>query len=143
LNALLLVVEGLSDRRIRLVAAGWADTLVLVIDPGRRIECRFQASRPEQGGRAPLTQDITDRTRDLDLPFEAHFLLDDGTREDDGQIIGGDGLAGTGVQNRRQGLGQIGVDVVPVLGNVPLIEQVLYGISHGNRGVSSFVAHQA
>ena len=55
LDAGFLVVEGLRHRRVRLVAAGRADALVLVEDARRRIERLLQpAGAEERRGRHSL-----------------------------------------------------------------------------------------
>ena len=46
LDALLLVVVGLGDGRVGLVAAGRADALVLVVDLGRGVRAFLEAARP-------------------------------------------------------------------------------------------------
>ena len=130
LDALLLVVEGLGDRGVGLVAAGRAHALVFVIDLGRRLQGLLEPTRPIEGRGAPLAVDIAHGPGDLDLALRAHFLLDDGAREDHRQVVRPDGLLGAGMQDRVQRLGQVRVDVVPEAGQLPLVEQEFDRIAH-------------
>ena len=52
LDALLLVVEGLGERGVRLVAAGRADALVLVVDVGRAYRARARGDGRGRAGSA-------------------------------------------------------------------------------------------
>ena len=64
-----LVVEGLRNGSVRLVAAGRADAFILVVDPGRGAERTLQPPCAEQRGGAPLPVDLAHRTGDFDFAF--------------------------------------------------------------------------
>src|SRR5437763_12328216 len=61
-----LVVVGLSDSRIGLMAAGWAGAFVFVVHMRGRIERPLEAERPIEWGRAPQPVDVAYLVRDLD-----------------------------------------------------------------------------
>ena len=65
--ALLLVVVRLRDGGVRLVAAGRADALVLVVDPRPRAERLLEAVRAVERRRAPEAVDVAHLLGDLDL----------------------------------------------------------------------------
>ena len=109
----LLVVEGLGERGVRLVAAGRADALVLVVDVGRRIERLLEAVGPIQRAGTVQAVRVADRFGDLDLTLARHFLADEGHREERGQVVGPDRLVRAGVERRRGRDRQVGRDVVP------------------------------
>ncbi len=101
-DALFLVVEGLRDGGVGLVAAGRAATLVLVEDLGRRAQGLLQAMRPEERRGPVHGVGLAHRLRDLDLALRAHLLADQGHGEERQQVIGPDGLLGARVERRRQ-----------------------------------------
>src|SRR5262249_19105369 len=76
-DAFLLVVVRLGDGGVRLVAADRAHALVLVVDPGRRLEVLLQAKGAMQRRRPPELVDVAHLVRDVDPAVGAHFLLDD------------------------------------------------------------------
>ena len=127
-DALGLVVVSLGDGGVGLVAAGRAGALVLVVDAGRCIEDALQPPRPVQGRRAPHAVDVAHLLGDFDGALGAHLLADQGHREKRRQVLGTDGLAGAGIEHRRQGLRQVGGDVVPTLGYVAFVEQIFDGV---------------
>ena len=92
-DALLLVVERLGERRVRLVAAGRADALVLVVDVGRRIERLLQAVGAVERGRPVERVGVADRLRDLDLALGADLLDDQRHREERREVVRADRLA--------------------------------------------------
>ncbi len=85
-DALFLVVEGLRDRGVGLVAAGRAAALVLVIDVGGRIQSLLKPKGTDQGTRPELLVQIPHGIRDLDLPLCRDFLHDQGHREERGEV---------------------------------------------------------
>src|ERR1019366_8407469 len=113
LRTLLLVVEGLGDRRIRLVAAGRAAALVLVVDVSRRIEDLLEPTGPEEGTGPIQPIGLADRFGDLDLALGADLLADQGHREERGEVGRADRLAGARMKDRRRRDRQICGDVVP------------------------------
>ena len=125
LHALGLVVKGLGDRGIRLVAAGRAHALVFVENARAGSERLFESMRPVKRGRAPHAIDVAHRSRDLDMPLGRHFLTDEGHGEQRSEVGGADGLAGAGMQNRRRRRRQIGDDVVPGARNAILVHHIL------------------
>ncbi len=83
LDAFLLVVPGLGDGGVRLVAPRRVVALVLVEDTHvfRQVQRLLQPRRSVERGRAPELVDVPDRVRDLDVPLGRDFLLDDRHRE--------------------------------------------------------------
>ena len=112
LHPRLLVVEGLRDGGVGLVAAGRADALVFVKDAGRRAERLLQVAGAIERRRPPHAIDVAHRPGDLDFALGADFLPDQRHREQRREVVGADRLAGSGMQHRRRGR-QIGGDVVP------------------------------
>src|SRR4029077_76089 len=110
-HALLLVVVGLRQSRVRLVAAGRAATLVLVVDVGRRVErlleamCAVERARPVQAIR------VADGLRDLDLAILADDLLDQLHREQRREVGWSDRLAGARMKDGRRRRREIRGDV--------------------------------
>ena len=91
--ALLLVVERLRDRRVRLVAAGRADALVLVEDPRPRPDRLLEPARPVERRRPPEAVDVEHLLRDRDLRLLAHLLQDQLHREERREVVRPDRLA--------------------------------------------------
>ena len=112
-DALLLVVEGLGDGGVGLVAAGRADALVLVVDVRRRIERLLEAVRPVERAGPVQPVRVADRLGDLDLALGRHFLADEGHREERGQVVRSDRAERAGMQVRSRRDRQVGRDVVP------------------------------
>jgi hypothetical protein len=134
----LLVVEGLGDGGVRLVGAGRAHALVLVVDVGRGVEELLQAAGAEEGGRAPERVDLAHLFRDRDVGLGRDLLADDLLGEDRRESLGPDGLHGRRVERRLQLKRQVRHDVVPGLGDALLVEKEL-GLLHGNLRFSSCV----
>ena len=80
-------------RRVRLVAAGRADALVLVVDVGRRIERLLEAVGPVERARPVQAVGVADRLGDLDLALGRDLLADEGHREERRQVVRPDRLA--------------------------------------------------
>ena len=91
--ALLLVVEGLRDRGVRLVAPGRADALVLVEDPRARPDRALEPVRAVERRRAPEPVEVEHLLRDRDLGLLADLLQDQRHREERRQVVGADRLA--------------------------------------------------
>ena len=85
-DALDLVVVGLGDGRVRLVAARRAVALVLEVDPGRGLQCRLQVRRPHQRRRPPDGVNPADFLGNLDPTLAAHLLLEQCPGEDPRQL---------------------------------------------------------
>ena len=134
-DALLVVVVRLRDGRVRLVRAGRADALVLVVDAGRRVEQPLQAARPEQRARPPQPVDVEHAAGDVDVALAGDLLLDQRHREQRGEVVGPDRLVGARVQRRRRRRRQVGDHVVPTGRELRLVEQDLRAVvalvSHG------------
>ncbi len=124
-DALLVVVVGLRHGRVRLVRAGRADALVLVEDPGRRVEQALQAVGPVQRARPPQPVDVEHAAGDVDVALAGDLLLDERHREQRRQVLGADRLMGTRVQRRRRGRRKVGDDVVPLRRHLRLVEHDL------------------
>ena len=101
-HALLLVVEGLRDRGVRLVRAGGRDALVLVVDVRRGIERALEAPRAVERGRPPQPVDLAHLVGDRDLGLGRDLLLDQRHREERRQVLGAERLLGRGVERRMR-----------------------------------------
>src|SRR5262249_15200942 len=62
-DAFLLVVVRLRHGRVRLVAAGRADALVLVVDPRRSVEALLESPRADERSRPPEPQHVANAVR--------------------------------------------------------------------------------
>jgi len=134
LDAGLPVVEGLRDRRVRLVAADRGRALVLVVDPGFGAQRLLEAVRPVQRRRTPQSVDLGHSIGNRDPALGAHLLSDQRLREDRRQIGRPGGLLGGRVQRGRRGSRKIGSEVVPVRRHLVLGQQELGAlIGHGLR----------
>ena len=102
LHALLLVVEGLRHRRVRLVAARGAHALVLVEDLRRRLERLLEPVGAVERRRAPQPVDVAHGLRDLDPALLRDLLLDEGHGEERRQVGRADRLLRARVQHGRQ-----------------------------------------
>ncbi len=129
-GTLLGVVVGLRDRGVRLVGAGGADPLVLVVDAGRRLECLLQAPRPVQRAGPPLLVDVEHGTGNVDVAVLAHLLQDEGHGEQRRQIVRPHRLLRARVEHGRRRLGKIRDHVVPLGGQLGLVEQDLGVVLH-------------
>ncbi len=112
------VVVGLRHRGVRLVRAGRAAALVLVVDPGRRAEFLLEPARAVQRSWPPEPVDVEDILGNRDVPVRRHLLRDQRGREQRRQVVGAHRLAGTGMQRRRRRRRQVSNDVVPLPGQV-------------------------
>ena len=131
-DAFLVVVVGLRHRRVRLVRAGRADALVLVVDAGRGAERPLQPAGPEQRARPPEPVDVEHTAGDVDVGGGGDLLLDQGHREQRRQVVRADRLPGPRVQRRRGRRRQIGDEVVPLGRLLGLVEQDLRcSLGHG------------
>src|SRR5207244_1615951 len=68
--------------------------------------------------------------RDIDCALGRHLLEDELHRKQGLEIARTNGLLGAGMQNRRQRFGQIGNEIVPALGNVIFVQDVLGLLTH-------------
>ena len=123
--ALLLVVERLRHGRVRLVAAGRADALVLVEDARLRSDGLFEPARPVERCRAPEAVHVEDLLRNRDLRLLADLLLDQRHREEGREVVRPDRLSGARVQHGLRRARHVGDDVVPTPGELRLLEQEL------------------
>jgi len=99
------------------MAAGGADTLVLVVDAGGSVEGLLEGGGPDEGRRPVEAVGFHDGAGDVDPPLSGHLLLEQPHREDGGQQLRTRRLTGVGIQGRRRGHGEIGRDVVPGRGD--------------------------
>ena len=121
----LRVVERLRHGGVRLVRPGRRDALVLVVDPGRRAERLLQPVRPVQRRRPPQPVDVEHLRRDVDVPVLRHLLQDQIHREQRGQVVRADRLAGARMQHRRRWRRQVVQHVVPAGRELVLRQQDL------------------
>src|SRR2546426_5055324 len=117
---LALVVISLSHSGVWFVAAGRTDTLVFVVDARGRAEHFLEPARANERRRPPELEDITHLVGDLDPALAADLLLDELHREQRGEILRPDGLAGPRVQHGWRGRLEVGLDVVPLRRDVLL-----------------------
>ena len=101
-DPLLLVVIRLRDRGVRLVAAGRAATLVLVVDVGRGIEHALQPVGAEQRARPVEPIRVADGFRDLDLALGRDLLTDERHREERSEVGRPDRLVGPRMEGRER-----------------------------------------
>ena len=85
-DALLLVIESLGDRGVRLVAAGGAHALILIENARVRSERLLEPPRAIEGRRAPHAVDVADRRRDFDMPLGADLLANERHREEGREV---------------------------------------------------------
>jgi hypothetical protein len=112
-DAVLLVVERLGHRGVRLVRSGRRDRLVLVVDTGRRSERPFEPLGPDERRRAPQPQDVEHLAGHVDPRRRRDLLTDERHREERRQVVRADRLPRCRVQRRLQRLGQVRGDVEP------------------------------
>ncbi len=125
LDAVGLVVVGLGHGRVGLVGAGGADAFVLVVDLDGAPEGLLEIEGAPQGRRPPEQVLVQDLLGDLDPALRAHLLLDEVHGEDDLHVLGPDRLACAGVQRGIHRPGQIRQDVVPLPGDLRVVEHDL------------------
>ena len=131
LHAGFLVVEGLRDRGVRLVAAGGAHSLVLVVDLRRRAERLLEAVRAIERRRPPQLVDVTHGPGDLDPALARHLLLDERHREERGEVGRADRLLRPGVEHRGELERHVRLDVVPGRRDLGLGQDELRRVAHG------------
>ena len=129
-DALFLVVEGLGDRGIGLVAAGGTDALVFVEDAGGRSERLLEPPGAIERRRAPQSIDVANRRRDFDMPLAADLLADKGHRKERREIGRADRLPGSRVEHRRRRRRQVGDDVVPGVRDLALAHEIFRMLAH-------------
>jgi hypothetical protein len=83
-----------------------------------------------QRRRTPQAKHVAHRFGDFNFTLLADFLQDQVHGEQRRQIVRAYRLQGTRVQNRRGGLGQIGLDVVPEARHLVFVQQVLGLLAH-------------
>ena len=104
----LLVVPGLRDRGVGLVRARRRDAFVFEVDFGGSAELLLEAARADQGRRPPHPIDVAHRLGNVDVTLCRHLLHDQFHRKQRLEIGGTDRLLGSGMQNGREGLRQVG-----------------------------------
>ena len=132
----LLVVVGLRDRRVRLVAAGRADALVLVEDARAGADRLLEPPRTEERRRAPEGVELQHLLRNRDLGVLAHLLSDELHRKERREIVRPDRLPGPRVQHRPRGRRHVSADVVPTPRKLPFLEEELR-LLHGSQDSAS------
>ena len=125
-----LVIESLWNCGVRLVAAGWAYSLVLVVDVRRRLQRFFKAHGSNQGRRAIERIDVANFLRNFDRPLGAHLLSYDRLREKREHQVRGNRLTGSRMQWRGQLLREIRQKVIPGLRHFICRKKKLYVVAH-------------
>ena len=123
-DAEFLVVIGLRDGGVGLMASRGRHAFVLVEDLGRSPEGLFEAGGAAQGTGAPLPQDLEDFVGDVDPALGADLLLDEVHREDGGKHVGGERFA-IGSDRRGHRMWEVGRDVVPLTGHFVFVQEYL------------------
>ena len=113
-DALLFVVIGLGHSCVRLMAAGWTDALILVVDASGGTKHLLEPASAVERRRPPEAVDVTDRFGDGNPTFAADFLLDERHWEERSKVVWPNGLAGSGMQWRGWQGRQVGREVIPV-----------------------------
>ncbi len=130
LGALGRVVVRLRDRGVRLVRPGRGHALVLVVNPRRGVQRLFQPVRPVQRGGPPQPVDVEHVGRDVDVGVGGHFLPDELHREQRREVLRAHRLERPRVQRRGRRRGQVGDHVVPLAGDLGLIQGDLGALGH-------------
>ena len=118
-----LVVIGLGDGGVGLVAAGGTGAFVFVVNVRRRLERLLEAHRAQQRRGPPQRVNFADLVGDRDPAVGAHFLLDEVFRENRQQGLRRYRLFGARMQRRRQRLGKVRQKIIPLFGNVLLAQR--------------------
>src|SRR5660398_21640 len=88
LRTVLLVVVGLRHGSVGLVRASRADSLILVVDFGRRVQSLLQPLRTDEWRRAPKLVHLLHFFRDLNIRLSRDLLHDELHREQRSKILG-------------------------------------------------------
>ena len=102
-----------------------AAALVLVVDVGGRPERLLEAMGSEQRRGSVERIGLPDGLRDLDLALGTDLLADECHREQRGEVVRTDRLAGARVEHRVRRRRQVGRDVVPGARDPVLVEDEL------------------
>jgi hypothetical protein len=84
-----------------------------------------------QRGGTPQPIDVPHHVGDLDPALRAQLLLDEPGREESGQVVGLQRLLRARMQVRRRRVREVRGDVVPVGGDLVLVEEDLRQFGHG------------
>ena len=136
LGALGRVVVRLRDGGVRLVRPGRRHALVLVVDPRRGVQRLLQPVRPVQRGGPPQPVDVEHLVRDVDEGVGGHFLADQLHREQRREVLRAHRLARARVQRRGRRRGQVRDHVVPLAGDLGLIQCDLGALGHNSLPIS-------
>ena len=101
-----LVVVGLRDRGVRLMAADRAGAFVLVINVSGRVQRLLQTNRAQQRRRPPERVNIAHLFGNLNPAFRAHLLGNDVLWKDGVHIGRSNRLTSARMQRRRHGFGK-------------------------------------
>jgi hypothetical protein len=123
-----LVVVGLGDGGVGLVAAGGGDAFVLVVNPRGGLEDLLEPPRAVQRRRPPQRKNLQHLARDVDPPLRADLLLYEAHGEHRRQHVGRDRLA-VRAKRGRHGVGQVGRQVVPLPRHLAFVQENL-GLFH-------------
>src|SRR5690606_24491218 len=108
-----------------LVGTGGAHAFVLVVDLDGALQGLFEIEGPPQRRGAVQEVLLQDLVGDRDQALGAHLLLDDVHGTDGGQVLRADRLSGARVKGRIHGRRQVGQDIVPLPGNLRIVQQDL------------------
>ena len=132
LGALGRVVVRLRDGGVRLVRPGRGHALVLVVDARGRVQRLLQPARAVQRGGPPQPVDVEHLGGDVDVGVGGHLLADQLHREQRRQVFRPHRLHRPRVQRRWRRRGQVGHDVVPLAGDLGLIQCDLGALGHNS-----------
>eukprot|EP00906_Rhabdomonas_costata_P035760 RCo050234 len=121
-----LVVVGLGNRGVALVAARGADSLVLEVDVRRGAQDALQVVSPVQRAGAVQAVRISNLLGNRDVAIRGIELLADQLGREQGcKVLGLQRLLRAGVQEGRTGRGQVRGQVVPLGRDVTLLQHEL------------------
>src|SRR5660398_150713 len=101
LRTVLLVVVGLRHGSVGLVRASRADSLILVVDFGRRVQSLLQPLRTDEWRRAPKLVHLLHFFRDLNIRLSRDLLHDELHREQRSKILGSQWIVCRRVERRH------------------------------------------
>ncbi len=133
-----LVVIGLGDGGVDLMAAGGAGAFVFVINMRRGIQDPLQSHGAQQRRGPPERIDVAHRVGDFNPLFAAEFLLDEVARKNRLQRFRRQRLFGARMQRRRQRFGKVGVEIIPGGGNIGLFQIESGFLVHKNMGLMNY-----
>ena len=130
-NAFLLAVVALRKGRVDLVRAQRIHAFVLEVDVGRRVKGFLQGVGTDERCRTVIPVHIQHLFRNVNpCVLRVKLLTRTFHAEDLGKILGFHGLVGDRMEGRKRFDRHIRLNVVPLCGNVLLVEQVSFLVCH-------------